>query len=77
MSETPVTKSVVKSKTMWGIGAAMIAAIVNEQPGIFQWVSEHVSDPTAATYVAFGFGVVLAVIGRLDAKSKVTITGKG
>jgi hypothetical protein len=69
-------KSVITSKTYWGI---VIATIAHYKPG---WIGDaltvfHVTDQTMlVAAIIFGIGALLAAYGRWVAKKQLTLTGK-
>ena len=70
------TKSIFLSKTVWGAVIALVATLF---PHLFESVVAvlGVNDPTMlAAQIVGALGAILAIIGRLTAKTQVTITGK-
>lgn len=68
--DTP-PKSLFSSLTFWGSGLAFLATLM---PQIFAYLGH---DPAStATWIVGAIGFVTAVIGRIRASQKVTLTGK-
>lgn len=68
-------KSIFLSRTIWGAVIALVATLF---PGVFEAIVEVVgiSDPNMlASQVVAALGAILAIIGRLIAKTTVTVTG--
>lgn len=66
-------KNILLSKTVWGAAIAFVAALF---PHVFQSIAAvlGVTDPTIlAAQVVGAMGAILAIYGRVTAKSTITV----
>lgn len=69
------TKSIFLSKTIWGTVITLVATLF---PHVFSAIGGvlGISDPTMlAAQVVGALGAILAIIGRLTAKTSLTVSG--